>query len=98
MSLVTLCVLPWSWALGMMGLWLMDSQPPGPLGDPWLSRSAGVASLCAAQLVFLLCAADRLFPRAHTALTRSIQAGLGATFLGSALVLAVASLTRGVLS
>lgn len=98
LSLVTLFALPWSMALGVLGMWLLGTDHRGVLADPWMGVSAGVAALCAAQLVFLLCVADRVFPAAHALLTTTLESALATTFLLSASVLAIATLTRGVLS
>jgi hypothetical protein len=91
MLLVIATALPWSLALGVMGLWLIGEDHQGLLGARAVSLSAGVAVLCGAQIVFLCCIADRLFPQTPGALARRIEGGLGAIFFASSIVLAVSS-------
>jgi hypothetical protein len=92
LTLVTATALPWSLSLGVMGVWLIAQDHQGILAGRWVSVSAGIASLCAAQIVFLICIADRLFPQTNRVLSRAVEGGLGAIFLGSAGVLAIASI------
>lgn len=98
LSLLSLCVVPWCWTMGVLGVWLLAHDHRGVLADPYLSGSAGLASLSASQLVFLLCVAERVFPRADARLARGAPSVMGAIFLLSVLVLALAALTRGVVS
>lgn len=79
-------------SLGVMGLWLIDEAHNGMLGSWWVSMSAGIVALAGAQIVFLICIADRIFPRTHQTLSRTIEGGLGAIFLGAGGVLAVSSI------
>ena len=95
-SLVALCAVPWALTLGVLGIWLLGGGGAGALAEPWIAISAGLAALCAGQLVLLLCVGDRLFPRAHAAVADGLRALLAVTFLGSAGVLAVAALVIGV--
>jgi len=75
-----------------MGLWLIRQEHEGVLSSKPIAISAGVAALAAGQLVFLMCIADRVFPRAHQMISRGIEAALAAIFLGSSSVLAVSAL------
>ncbi len=94
LTLVVMTALPWSLSLGVMGLWLITEPQTGMLARPVIGLSAGIAALCAAQIVFLMCIADRIFPRAHQVLSRTIEGALGMIFLGSTLVLAGASVVE----
>jgi len=91
LSLVIASALPWSLSLGVMGVWLIAEDHGGVLGHRSISLSAGIALLCSAQIVFLLCIADRVFGRAHRIVSRTIEGGLSAIFLGSIIVLAWSS-------
>ncbi len=84
--------LVWSVSLGVMGLWMIYEDHQGALSSGMVSVSAGVAALCAGQIVFLMCIADRLFPNAHRFLVRGLEGVLGAIFFVSILVLAVGSI------
>ena len=92
LSLIVLASLPWSLTLGVLGVWMLDHRQDGMFESSAIATSGGVAALCGAQLVFLFCIADRVFPKANQIMTRAIEGGLGAIFLGSTLVLAVVSL------
>lgn len=91
MTLVILSALPWGLSLGVMGVWLIAHEHHGILSSRSLSLSAGIAALCAGQLVFLMCIADRVFPRAHRVLSRGIESVLAAIFLSASGVLAVSA-------
>jgi len=88
LTLVMVTALPWSLSLGVMGLWLIAEPHTGTLARPGIGGSAGVAALCGAQIVFLMCIADRVFPRAHRLISRTLEGILAMIFLGSAGVLA----------
>jgi len=94
-ALVMLTALPWSLALGVLGLWMIAEPQAVFVGGgramTTVSISAGIAAICAAQVIFLLCIADRVFPGANQRMVRVIEGGLGVIFLCSAGVLAVAS-------
>lgn len=75
-----------------MGLWLIGQDHEGILSAKPIAISAGVAALTAGQLVFLMCIADRVFPRAHQTISRGIEGSLAAIFLGSSSVLAITAL------
>jgi len=92
MALVIATSLPWSLSLGVMGLWMMDQPQRGMFGNPLISMSAGIASLCGAQIVFLLCIADRIFPRTPRVIARTLEGGLGVIFLGAVGVLAAGAI------
>ena len=91
LALIVLSALPWSLSLGVFGLWLIFGEHDGGLGEPAVRMSSGIAALCAGQIVFLLCIADRVFPRTHRVISRTLEGGLGAIFLGSVVVCAIAS-------
>ncbi len=82
MTVLLLVAGVWSLALGVLGVWLIAEPHDGWLGDPLVSVSAGVVALCSAQLVFLVCAVDRVFPSPH----RWIRSG---AHLGNMLILSV---------
>ncbi|MBL4697617.1 MAG: hypothetical protein JKX70_02165 [Phycisphaerales bacterium] len=92
MSLVIATALPWSISLGVIGLWLIGGHNQGVFESKVVSISGGIAALCGAQVIFLVCIADRVFPKAHTYLSRVLEGGLGVIFLGSSCVLAGASI------
>ncbi len=94
LALVMASALPWSLSLGVLGVWLIAEPHAGVLGHRVLATSAGAAALCGAQIVFLMCIADRVFPRAHRVISRTIQSMLGVIFLGSTGVLAVVSVMQ----
>ena len=86
----------WSVSLGVLGVWLIAEPHTGFLGNRWVSGSAGVIALCAAQLVFLICAVDRVFPTPHSWLRSAAHAG-NMTILGvSACVMVMASVLASV--
>jgi len=86
----------WSLALGVLGLWLVFETHSGWLARPWVATSAGVLSLCAAQLVFLTLVADRLFPRPDRRIRAIAQSGNTLTLAVSLVVLISASLLTSV--
>ena len=91
LALVMATALPWSLSLGVMGLWLIAEPHAGMLARPVIGLSAGIAALCGAQIVFLMCIADRVFPRTHRLISRTLEGMLATIFLGSAGVLVGAS-------
>lgn len=91
-SLIVLTALPWSLALGVTGVWLIARFDQGLIGGAMTTLSSGVAALSASQIVFLMCIADRLFPQAHKALSRTVEGGLGLIFLISVCVLALSAM------
>jgi hypothetical protein len=94
LALVYLTASAWSISLGVLGLWLIVEDHQGVLADRWLSLSAGMAALSGAQIVFLLCIADRVFPRANKIVSGTLEGGLGAIFLGSVVVLALSAIVE----
>lgn len=92
LSFIILAALPWSLTLGFLGVWMLDHRHEGLLGSWAIATSGGIAALCGGQLVFLFCIVDRVYPQANRVMTRTIEGGLGAIFLGTTLVLAVVSL------
>jgi len=94
--MLILTAAPWSLAMGVLGLWLLAQPHTGLLGGPMVSLSAGVAMICIAQLVFLICVADRLFPGVHRPMRAVMHGGLLLTFLCSGGVLLVAGLLASV--
>jgi len=96
MALVIAAALPWAVSLGVLGLWiLLSAHEDGMLARPAFAMSAGVSALAAAQLVFLMCIADRVFPRVPHRLARSIETGLGAILVGGTVVLSAVALGGG---
>src|SRR5690606_4343824 len=90
-ALIVLTALPWSLALGVLGVWLIARFDEGLIGGSMTSLSSGIAAICASQIVFLMCIADRVFPRAHWMISRTLEGGLGLIFVVSACVLAVSA-------
>lgn len=84
MSLLTLCAGVWCVAIGVLGLWLMTQEHRGPLSPRVVSVCAGIACLCAAQLVFLECVCERVFPGSH-AWVRNLLRSSNALILGGSL-------------
>lgn len=74
-SLIVLIAGVWSLVLGVLGMWLLFEPHGGILSSAWVSGSAGVFCLCAAQVVFLSIAADRLFPDASARIRTVAQSG-----------------------
>lgn len=96
MSLVIAAALPWALSLGVLGLWiLLSNHPTGVLSRPGFAISAGISALAGAQLVFLMCIADRVFPRVPMRLARSVETGLGAILVGGTVVLSAVALGGG---
>ncbi|MCA9274428.1 MAG: hypothetical protein KDA29_00210 [Phycisphaerales bacterium] len=94
--LIALFAGAWSVSLGVLGLWFMMGQHAGLLSNRWVSGSAGLVSIGAAQLVFLACVADRFFPSTHERVRRAMQTlNLATLALGSG-VLITASLIASV--
>ena len=90
-ALIVVTALPWSLALGVLGVWLIDQHAEGLIAGPTASLSSGIAAICASQIVFLMCIADRVFPRTHKSISRTLEGGLGLIFIVSACVLAVSA-------
>ncbi len=80
----------WSIALGVLGAWLIAEPHTGILSHDSVSISAGLGCLCAAQLVFLECVADRAFPRTHRGIRIGIKGANALTLGGSVCVLLLA--------
>lgn len=96
MTLVIVAALPWAVSLGVLGLWiLLSDHPTGVLSRSGFSVSAGISALAGAQLVFLMCIADRVFPRVPKRLARSVETGLGAILLSGTVVLSAVALGGG---
>lgn len=86
----------WSIAMGVLGLWLIFEPHAGLLGHPAVSISAGLGALSAAQLIFIECVCERLFPRTHPHAALALR-GSNAVILGGAMcVLLAATLGVGV--
>lgn len=99
--MVVILALGWSMALGVFGLWLLFGNEAGISAGAaaWTGGSSasvrvsgGIVSLIGSQVVFLLCIADRVYPRAHPRMTRTIELVLGAIFLVGACVLGGAAM------
>ncbi len=86
----------WSLALGVLGVWFIAEDHSGLLASPWISWSAGIAALCAGQLVFLACVADRVFPSVHSRVRSVAQMGNVVILIGSAGVLISVTLLSSV--
>ena len=86
----------WSVSLGVLGVWLIAEPHTGFLSNRWISGSAGVVALCAAQLVFLICAVDRVFPRPSTRVRSVAHVGNLVILGASAGVMVMASVLAGV--
>jgi len=82
--LLTLCAGTWCITIGVLGLWLMGEPHRGVFSHRVVSICAGIACLCGAQLIFLECVADRVFPNPH-AWIRSLLRGANALTLGGSL-------------
>jgi len=78
--------------MGVFGLWLIFEPHAGVLSSASVRVSGGLAVVFGAQVVFLMCIADRVFSRAHLKLTRSIEGLLGAIFFVCSCVLAVSAI------
>jgi hypothetical protein len=96
MTLVIVAALPWAISLGVLGLWILLSEhETGALSSSRFSIAAGVSALAAAQLVFLMCIADRVFPKVPKRLARSVETGLGAILVSGTVVLSAVALSGG---
>lgn len=108
MSMIAVLAMGWSLALGVLGLWLLFGDQSGTLAGTlagsisWTKASSesvringGIVALIGSQIVFLLCIADRVYPRAHPMMTRTIEMALGAIFFVSACVLGGSALIAG---
>ena len=82
----------WSIAMGVLGMWFIVEPHTGMLAHRVISVSAGLACLCAAQLVFLECIADRAFPSPHQAVRTGVKGVNALTLGGSVCVLLMAVL------
>lgn len=96
LALLTLFAGAWSVSLGVLGVWLISGSHSGILRNGWVSTSAGLVALCAAQLVFLLCVVDRVFPNPHGQVRALIQSGNTLILACSAIVLIPATLLASV--
>lgn len=73
--------------MGGLGLWLIFGMHKGVLASQWVSVSSGLIALCAAQLIFMMCVADRMFPMPHHWVRVSIQSGNSLILVVSTIVL-----------
>jgi hypothetical protein len=83
----------WSIALGVLALWFA-LDPSSPLVSPIARAAAAITLLCAAQLLFLVCVAERIFLRAPRPLVRRARVSLAVT-LTVALGATIATLSAG---
>ena len=98
MTLVIATALPWSLALGILGLWvLLNQHTPGMLADRSIAVPVGVSSLAGAQLVFLICIADRVFPGVPAKLNRVVESLFVAILAVMTIVLCVNIIAGGIL-
>jgi hypothetical protein len=95
LALLVLFAGAWSLAMGVLGLWFILGSHAGKLASPWVSVSAGLMALCAAQLVFLICVVDRFFPMPHFWIRGSIQSGNMMILVSSTLVLIPSAIIAG---
>lgn len=86
----------WSVAMGVLGLWLIFEPHTGLLGHRVVAVSAGLGALSAAQLVFIECVSDRLFPRTHPTAAHLLHSSNTLILAGAVSVLLVATLGVGV--
>ena len=91
LSVIVVTGLCWSVAMGVFGFWLIFEPQAVVLSSMGIRYGGGLAVLCGAQVVFLMCIADRVFSRAHLKLTRTIEVVLGAIFFVCSCVLAVSA-------
>lgn len=84
----------WGGAMGVAGLWALLSAPREWPAFAGLWRAGGLAALGAGLFVFMVLAADRLFPRADRGLVAGAELGAMGVFLAG-LVLAVVSAADG---
>ena len=97
LALLTLGAIPWSLSMSVLGMWILFSDHPGTLlSDPRCSIPAGVCALAGGQGVFLMCFADRVFPKADALMTRTIEGGLGMCFFLGGCMAAICAVTLGV--
>lgn len=87
LTLLALSAGVWCVTIGVLGLWLIGEQHRGVLSNPVVSICAGLACLCGAQLVFLECVADRVFPSPHGGIRTLIRGANALTLGGSVCVL-----------
>jgi hypothetical protein len=87
--LLAMVAVPWAMMLVMGGLWLLIVAPNlWPLATP-AAVVGGLTAIAAGHLVFAVCLADRLFPRAGRLLGAGVElASACAVFLGCAFLLA----------
>lgn len=74
LTLLALVALTWALVLCVGGLWLAVIAP-GLVepGTEMLARVGGVTAIAGGMLVFVICIADRVFPRASRRLTWSME-------------------------
>ncbi len=96
LSLLVVLAGAWSVSLGVLGLWLIAQPHSGLLGNGFVATSAGLIMLCAAQLVFLRCVTDRLFPSPGARLHAMLTLGNAAILTLSTGVLITATLIASV--
>ncbi len=87
--LLAMVALPWAMMLVVGGLWLVIVAPDlWPLAAP-AAVVGGLTSIAAGHLVFAVCLADRLFPRAGRWLGAGVElVSACAVFAGCAFLLA----------
>lgn len=90
--LLTLCAGVWCVTIGVLGLWLIGEPQIGILSNRVVATCSGIVCLCAAQLVFLDCVAQRLFPGTHGGLRTLLRGANVVTLSGSMCVLILALL------
>ena len=97
LTMLIATAVPWAVSLGILGLWILFSpHKTGFLSSDRVSIPLGVCSFAGGQLVFLMCIADRVFPKVPAALSRSVEAGLGAILLVGTVVLSVSVIGGGI--
>ena len=88
----------WALALSVLGLWIgIGTALPGFLQDfSQLQQAAiGIGMLCGGQLIFLMCVAQRVFPRTPIQLVACSHWGLGAIGFVCLLVVTIPLMISG---
>lgn len=81
--LVLLLAVPWSVAMSVVGLRVISGRfTSAVLADPGVASAVGVSALACGQLVFMLCACDRIFPRASRRIVVPAESVMAVVFLG----------------
>ncbi len=83
LALVLVLAVPWSAAMSVVGLRVMFGQFDAPgLSDRGVAIAVGISALACGQLVFMMCACDRVFPRAARRIVVPAESLAAVLFLG----------------